>query len=173
MLQNQQIQKKSISEFAADSASLIRKVHSTKQPLLLTENNENTAILVDSTEYALMEERMQMLARNCRKKSFRAFRRMKIRWSPLAVSRITDIGDYIAIDYPERALRIVKEIIRSVSRLKQFPKSGRIVPEFENPDIREVLHPPYRILYQEYGDAIEILTVMHSRQLLTEEKLEG
>ena len=96
---------------------------------------------------------------------------MKIRWPPLAISRITEIGDFIAIDYPERALRIVREIIGAIARLKQFPKSGRIVPEFENPDIREVIHPPYRILYQEYEDAVEILTVIHSRQLLTQEKL--
>ena len=55
------IQKKSIAEFSADSSSFIRKVHSTKQPLLLTENDENSAILLDSAEYELMAERMQML----------------------------------------------------------------------------------------------------------------
>lgn len=96
---------------------------------------------------------------------------MKIRWSPLAIERVTEIGDYIATEYPQTALRIVKEIIESVARLQQFPKSGRIVPEFDNPYIREVIHAPYRILYQEYNDAVEILTVIHSRQLLTEKSL--
>ena len=61
MLLQENIPKKSVAEFAADSASLIRKVHSTKQPLLLTENDENTAVLMDSTEYDLITQRMQML----------------------------------------------------------------------------------------------------------------
>ena len=98
---------------------------------------------------------------------------MKIRWSPLFIERLTEVGDYIAKEYPVAALRIVKEIIVSVSRLEQFPKSGRIVPEFGNPEIREVIHSPYRILYQENDGFVEILTLIHSRQLLTEERLES
>lgn len=96
---------------------------------------------------------------------------MKLRWSPLSIRRITEIGDYIAEEAPITALRIMQEIIQSVERLELFPKSGRIVPEFNNPDIREVIYPPYRILYQEYESIIEILTVIHSRQLLTEDKI--
>ena len=61
MLQQEHLQKKSVSEFAADSLSLVRKVHATKQPLLLTDNDENTAVVIDSAEYDIMAERMQML----------------------------------------------------------------------------------------------------------------
>ena len=61
MLQEKNIQSKSLSEFVADSASLVRKVHSTKHSLLLTENGENAAIVVDSILYEAMEERLQML----------------------------------------------------------------------------------------------------------------
>jgi addiction module RelE/StbE family toxin len=93
---------------------------------------------------------------------------MKIRWSPLSIERITEIGDYIAQESPATALRIIREIIQSVERLEAFPKSGRVVPEFGNPDIREVIHPPYRILYQEVDTIIEILTVIHSRQQLSQ-----
>jgi plasmid stabilization system protein ParE len=53
--------------------------------------------------------------------------------------------------------------------LAVFPASGRVVPEFENPDLREVLVEGYRVIYrvsQDYG--ILILTVVHSRRdLLT------
>jgi toxin ParE1/3/4 len=92
---------------------------------------------------------------------------MKIRWSPRSIDRIIEIGDYIAKDSPLTALRVMKSIFESVERLELFPKSGRIVPEFGNPEIREVIHNPYRILYQEFENAVEILTVIHSRQLLT------
>lgn len=61
MLLEQNIEKKSVSEFAADSAMLVRKLHSTKQPLILTEDGENAAVVMDSVEYALMAERLQML----------------------------------------------------------------------------------------------------------------
>lgn len=96
---------------------------------------------------------------------------MKIRWSPRFIKRITEIGDYIAEEYPITALRVSQDIIKSIERLEKFPKSGRVVPEFNNPEIREVIHPPYRILYQEYEDVVEILTILHSRQILTGEML--
>ncbi len=96
---------------------------------------------------------------------------MKIRWSPRSIGRITEIGDYIAQDSPLTALSVMRKILQSVERLEDFPKSGRVVPEFNNPEIREVIHPPYRILYQEFENVIEILTVIHSRQLLTEDKI--
>jgi prevent-host-death family protein len=60
MFQEQTIEKKSVGEFASDSAQLIRKVHSTKQPLLVTDDGEDTAIVLDSEEYAQMAERLQM-----------------------------------------------------------------------------------------------------------------
>ena len=92
--------------------------------------------------------------------------------SPFAKSRLKEIGEYIAKEYPRTALKVVDEIFHSVDRLEQFPLSGRVVPEFDDPEIREVIHPPFRILYQPYESIVEILTVIHSRQLLTEDKLQ-
>ena len=53
--------RKSVSEFVSDSAKLMRNLHSTKKPLFLTEDGKNSAVILDSAEYTLMAEKLQML----------------------------------------------------------------------------------------------------------------
>lgn len=91
---------------------------------------------------------------------------MNIRWSPLALERIEEIGSAIATEAPITAHRVMQRILDAVGRLDAFPMSGRVVPEIGNPVIREVIDPPYRILYQVHQDVVEVLTVIHSRQSL-------
>lgn len=56
-------------------------------------------------------------------------------------------------------------MIAATERLVPFPESGRIVPEFETPAIREVVLRPYRIVYRLVGtDEIHVLTVHHGSQ---------
>jgi toxin ParE1/3/4 len=47
--------------------------------------------------------------------------------------------------------------------------SGRKVPEFEAEDIREIIEKPYRIIYRIKPDQVDVLSVVHSKQLLTED----
>lgn len=97
---------------------------------------------------------------------------MKVTWSPLALERVAEIGGWIAEDRPDAAARVVAEIFAAVERLVDFPESGRVVPEFGRPDLREIVTPPYRIIYRIAGDRVEILTVRHSLQLLDEDDLD-
>ncbi len=53
---------------------------------------------------------------------------MKIIWSPLSKSQLTDIAEYIALDKPKAANRWLKNLFKEVEKLKLFPKSGRKVP---------------------------------------------
>lgn len=91
---------------------------------------------------------------------------MKIVWSPLALERVRDITDYIAKDNVEAARLLAIELFGAVERLKDFPRSGRMVPEAGRPDIREVIHEKYRIVYRIEKQQVSILTVRHSRQQL-------
>ena len=91
---------------------------------------------------------------------------MKIIWRPRALRRLDDIADFIADDNPEAAQRWVAEIFAAVERLENFPLSGRIVPEANRNDIREVIYRKYRIVYRVKSKTVDILTVRHSRQLL-------
>lgn len=91
---------------------------------------------------------------------------MKIIWSPLAISRINEIADYIAADNPDAAIKWVDEIFEKVERINDFPLSGRLVPELERKDIREILFGNYRIIYRIMKNEVSILTIRHLKQQL-------
>ncbi len=96
---------------------------------------------------------------------------MRIKWSPLAIERVTDIALYIAKDKPTASDKWVVSIFKTVEKLSTFPKSGRMVPEFSKDEIRELLHGNYRIIYQFSSSEIEILTVRHGSQILPEDEI--
>jgi toxin ParE1/3/4 len=96
---------------------------------------------------------------------------VKIVWSPLAIERVSDIGAWIAADRPDAAEAVVDGIFEAVERLTRFPRSGREVPEFNRPEIREVIHRSYRVIYRVGRNRIDILTIRHSLQLLDEDDL--
>lgn len=89
---------------------------------------------------------------------------MKIRWSPLALDRVAEIANWIAADRPDAAAKLVSEMFAVVERLAAFPESGRVVPEFERDELREVICRSYRIIYRVTKDRVEVLTVRHSLQ---------
>jgi toxin ParE1/3/4 len=85
-----------------------------------------------------------------------------IRWTDQAVADLAAIRAFIEQDSPHYASVVVARLIRAVERLKDFPQSARVVPEFERSDIREIVEPPYRIIFRLVGmDEIHILTVHH------------
>jgi plasmid stabilization system protein ParE len=84
----------------------------------------------------------------------------------LAIDRLAAIAEYIATENLSAAQKLVDEIFKRASDLKQFPQIGRIVPETERPDIREILFQNYRIIYRVKPKEVGILTVRHVRQLL-------
>ncbi len=55
-------------------------------------------------------------------------------------------------------------LTRRSQQIAKFPFSGRVVPEFEVPQIRQVLEGPYRIIYYIKPDQIDVLAVIHGAQ---------
>lgn len=96
---------------------------------------------------------------------------MKITWSPLSITRVTDIAFFISEDKPVAADKWVDSVFDAVEKRSTFPLAGRIVPEFDKDDIRELIHGNYRIIYQITLSEVEILTVRHGNQQLTEEDI--
>jgi addiction module RelE/StbE family toxin len=92
----------------------------------------------------------------------------KVRWSPQAVRDLEAIRDYIAKDSPRYAALVIERIIGAVERLSSFPESGRIVPERNDPAIREVIVKPYRVVYRVRPELVEIATVFRASRLLPE-----
>jgi plasmid stabilization system protein ParE len=88
----------------------------------------------------------------------------KLIWSPSARLDLKDITAFIKEDSPLAAERFVKSLFQVVERLADFPESGRVVPEFDDPAIREVIRRPCRIVYRvdHRKRTVEIVRVWHS-----------
>jgi len=88
----------------------------------------------------------------------------KLKWTHLAIKDMNNIKRTISDDNPSAAENMIKTIRNKVERLKDFPTSGRVVPEFQSPALREVIVPPYRVVYRVVSSEIHILRVWHSKQ---------
>lgn len=67
----------------------------------------------------------------------------EIQWAGPAIRELEAALDHIARDNREAADRLADAVYKAVSRLRRFPASGRMVPELEDPALREVIHPPF------------------------------
>jgi toxin ParE1/3/4 len=97
---------------------------------------------------------------------------MNIVWSPLAVDRASEIAGYIAQDKPAAAEKWIKTVFSTVEQLKSSPEMGRIVPEINNSQFRELLYGNYRIIYHIETKQISILTIRHGKQILPINEIE-
>ncbi len=96
---------------------------------------------------------------------------MKIIWSPLAIDRVAEIAGYIAKDKPTAAQNWTDTIFLKVESLASSPKPGRIVPEINKDQYREIIYGNYRIVYRMEEKRISVLTVRHDKQLLPIEEI--
>jgi len=92
---------------------------------------------------------------------------VEIIWTPFALEDLQSIYDYIAKDSPYYANRFIDKLVDRVDMLIDHPEAGRIVPEFENELIRELIEGSYRIIYKINSiTEIGIVRVHHSARLL-------
>ena len=87
-------------------------------------------------------------------------------WTRQAVEDVQDIKSYIQRGSARYAQVVAERIVEAAERLREFPHSGRAVPEFGRQDVREVLWGNYRIIHRVVGDSVFILTVHHGARLL-------
>lgn len=87
----------------------------------------------------------------------------KVRFSHSARADINHIVRYIASDNREQAFRFAKLLIEHAMNLAQFPERGRVVPEFANESVREIVVRTYRIVYRvdHQTHSIEIIRFWH------------
>jgi addiction module RelE/StbE family toxin len=87
-------------------------------------------------------------------------------WSPRSIRDLESIHQYIAQDAPLYADLVLQRLVVAPERLQSFPESGRVVPERGQPEIRELIVRPFRLVYRLQGDTIEIVTVFRASRLL-------
>ena len=86
---------------------------------------------------------------------------MKVNWTEAARAQLRDIRGFVAGSSPQYATKMVDRLTRRSQQIAIFPRSGRIVPEANDVNIREVLEGPYRIIYHILENEIDIIAVVH------------
>lgn len=87
---------------------------------------------------------------------------MRIIWSPQSLRDLHAIHEYIAKDSDRYADLTIARIFAAVERLLQLPHSGRIVPERNEPEIREIIVGRFRVVYRVRDALIEVATVFRA-----------
>ena len=90
-----------------------------------------------------------------------------ILWALVAENDLKEIIEYIATDSPANALQTLKKIQQAAPSLYTFPERGPIVPELQEQGIplyREMIVPPWRIIYRIWEMKVFVLSVLDARQ---------
>ncbi len=88
-------------------------------------------------------------------------------WAETARNDLNAIIEYIAVDRPNSASRNLRKVKEKASELNSLPERGRIVPELSDQGIvqyRELIVPPWRLIYRISGKNVHILTLIDSRR---------
>ena len=91
----------------------------------------------------------------------------QVHWSEPALADLRDIVSFVARDSPAYAARLASRISGAPRRLAAFPRLGQVVPELNQPSIRELWVRPYRIIYLIRDPDCFILAVVHGSRNLS------
>ena len=181
---------KPVTYLKAKAADLLDQINDTHRPMIITQNGEPRAVLQDPKSYEEMQNALGLLKilaigeDNIRKGNLRSQETVFQRsWKPAekaimnssydifraasAEYDLKEVIDFIAWENPENASKIVTEICKKASELKNYPERGRIVPELQSQGIflyRELLISPWRIIYRIKDTQFNVLSVHDSRQ---------
>lgn len=83
--------------------------------------------------------------------------------SPEALIDLERIIAFIALDNVVAAERIGNQLLDAAMSLRTFPERGRVVPEFQRSDLREIVFRSYRIIYRLSGESrcVEVVRFWH------------
>jgi addiction module RelE/StbE family toxin len=96
---------------------------------------------------------------------------VEIVWTEPALSDLDAIADYIALENPVAAKKLVRRIFRHVEQLQDHPDSGSKPVELEGRNYRQIIEPPCRMFYRHDNIHAFILHVMRSERKLRASKL--
>jgi toxin ParE1/3/4 len=72
---------------------------------------------------------------------------------------------YVEQGVPEVGTRLVQGVLQRIQVLAEHPDIGRVVPEFDQPFLRELIQPPFRIVYRRDPQRLRIVRVWRSERL--------
>ena len=94
--------------------------------------------------------------------------RVKITFAESAIQDLEDVpGYYQEKDLPHIGEKLVNNVFEEIEQLADQPDMGRMVPEFELEYLRELVRPPFRIVYRREQKNVRIVRIWRSERLLT------
>src|SRR5437899_11669427 len=90
-----------------------------------------------------------------------ARRHKKVVWTKQGYSTLDEAVDYVAQDSLTAAQQSLESALDSAESLSMFGERGRIVPELQQPHVRELLIQLYRLIYEVFDAKVEILAFIH------------
>lgn len=92
---------------------------------------------------------------------------MKITIAQSALSDLQEIkAYYMAQGVPDIGQKFGNVILKNAQNLRDHPDSGRKVPEFDQDRIREIIYPPFRVVYLRNAASVSLVRVWKSERLL-------
>ena len=91
---------------------------------------------------------------------------MEVIFTDRFLTRVEECTDYIALDDIPTAIKWAEGVFTHCEQLIAQPESGRMVPEFNRAEIKELIHGNYRLVYELKSSRIDMLTIWHVRQSL-------
>ena len=92
---------------------------------------------------------------------------VRVTFAASAVGDLEGIVAYYAEQrVPDAGQRLVSEILQQIEGLRIHPDRGRVVPEFGLKHLRELVHPPFRIVYRRDADRVRVVRVWRSERRL-------
>jgi addiction module RelE/StbE family toxin len=88
----------------------------------------------------------------------------QLSWTETAKNDLQQIYNYIAENSVFYADKVVDELFERVQMIETFPEMGRIVPEINCKNTREVFHYSYRVMYHVSEEHIYITQITHMAQ---------
>lgn len=89
-------------------------------------------------------------------------------FSPSAVEDLQAIAAYYdEQDVPDIGRQTIIKLLNAAKELAEFPQMGRVVPEFNTANIRELIRSPFRIVYRlEQNQAVSVIRIWRSERVL-------
>lgn len=92
-------------------------------------------------------------------------------WTEPALQDLDTIADYIALDDPQAAKRLVQRVFGHIEQLVEHPESGSPVPEMQQSCYRQIVETPCRVFYRYDGSRVLVLSVMRGERQFRKAKL--
>jgi plasmid stabilization system protein ParE len=85
----------------------------------------------------------------------------RVTWTAEALSALDEALSYIAQESPQGASLLAEQALKAADSLATLSQRGRVVPEQDEPTIREVFVGRYRLLYEVTESEVIVLTFLH------------